>query len=181
MDPDLHPGFGVGSCQELAICSCPGRALSHSPSGLMEVLPVLLWRHWTLGRSLGPSQCWRVVVAAACSSFSSSWAPAARASTQLITASLPNRPHGKEACLNYGCSSKMTIHPHRRNVSTVNEVLEDLLWPCCQQRDESSSESPASGGVSYVTLCSMQGSPSALIPATGHGSECFLPSDRRCT
>lgn len=169
----------MGRCQELVVCSSPGRALSHSPSGLIEVLPVLL---------LGILDCGQVIGALTVLEGSGGssmlllpWVPAAGASTQLITASLPNRPHGKEACLNYGCSSKMTIHPHRRNVSTMNEVLEGLLWPCSQQRYESSSENPGSGGVSYVILCSTQGSPSALIPASGHRSECFLPSGGRCT
>lgn len=150
-----HPSRGwKGSRQGLPIGSSPERALFPLPLGLMEALPVLLWEHWAGG-------CMAVA-------WPFPWAPAAEASTQLIKVSLPSRPRGKEACLNYGCSSKMTTHPHRRNVSTANDVLEGLLR-LCSNRNLSPVQRAQPLGVLAMshTVPSTWGSPSTLsLPLT---------------
>ena len=53
--------------------------------------------------------------------------PRRRPATRLTARSFPRRPRGKEACLNCGCFSRTTTHPHPQNVSRANPSQLRLL------------------------------------------------------
>lgn len=79
---------------------------------------------------------------------SGDWPPAL-----LITVSLPNRPHGKEACLNYGCCSKTITHPHRQNVSRTRSSGVSRSH-CVQRAVQVPLESLGPGSHACVPICS---------------------------
>lgn len=92
------------------------------------------------------------------------WPPAL-----LITVLLPNRLHGKAACLNYGCCSKTITHPHRRNVSRTRSSGVSQLQLCSAGGPRSPWR--AWTRVAVVVFRLLAAAPEPPVPEVGGGCE----------
>lgn len=128
----------------------PSGALSPLPLGLMAVLPVLLWEYWAEGSLLRPLQCWGMHGGSTpfpVSPRSRGWHPTNHSFTSEQTpwegGLFKLRMLFKDDYPSSPPKCKYNERSPRRSASAV-----------LQQKSESSSASPASGGVSYVPHCS---------------------------